>query len=33
MGSVVLDFVPQGFIFRRNPKVYNFNAFAAASPA
>ncbi|KXN89036.1 Glucan endo-1,3-alpha-glucosidase agn1 [Leucoagaricus sp. SymC.cos] len=32
MGAVVLDFAPPGFIFRRDPKLYNFNAFVAASP-
>ncbi|KAJ3563808.1 hypothetical protein NP233_g8693 [Leucocoprinus birnbaumii] len=33
LGAVVMDFTPKGFTFQRSPKVYNFNAFVAASPA
>ena len=30
-GASVIDFVPSGFMFDTNPKMYNFNAFVAGS--
>jgi hypothetical protein len=30
-GVSVVDFSPVGFVFDRNPKSYNFNAFVAVS--
>lgn len=30
-GVSVVDFVPAGFVFDRNPRSYNFNAFVAGS--
>ncbi|KAF5381673.1 hypothetical protein D9615_005563 [Tricholomella constricta] len=30
--AVVLDFAPKGFRFTKHPRIYNFNAFVAASP-
>jgi glucan endo-1,3-alpha-glucosidase len=31
-GIYVVNFAPVGFIFDRNPSLYNFNAFVAVSP-
>jgi len=32
-GVITIDFSPPGYNFRKNPPMYNFNAFVAASPA
>jgi glucan endo-1,3-alpha-glucosidase len=32
-GKTTVDFSPPGYNFKKNPPIYNFNAFVAASPA